>query len=206
MSRRSKDSFFSLLGLVHPTEIRSSISPSSVFEFNKTSTLANYATEAGQLRRKNMPANLKLLKLKRGETADGSCNNILALKWKYKIDVSLLSTRHKNVDMTDTRKRRRIRGQGEVGDFVSKPKPVLDHNGGKCGVDPMHQVLSTFLLMRKYVKGRELRTPISEANQAFRYERVLSWTREVSECSVGREFDCLLGMDMAEPRGIRIYP
>nr|CAD7398890.1 unnamed protein product [Timema poppensis] len=32
---------------VHPTEIRTSISPSSAVELNTTSTLANYATEAG---------------------------------------------------------------------------------------------------------------------------------------------------------------
>nr|CAD7409870.1 unnamed protein product [Timema cristinae] len=32
---------------VHPTEIRTSISPSSAVELNKTSALANYATEAG---------------------------------------------------------------------------------------------------------------------------------------------------------------
>nr|CAD7426655.1 unnamed protein product [Timema monikensis] len=31
---------------VHPTEIRTSISPSSAFELNTTSVLANYATEA----------------------------------------------------------------------------------------------------------------------------------------------------------------
>ncbi|CAG2059637.1 unnamed protein product [Timema podura] len=33
---------------VHPTEIRTSISPSSAVELNTTSALANYATEAGQ--------------------------------------------------------------------------------------------------------------------------------------------------------------
>nr|CAD7197772.1 unnamed protein product [Timema douglasi] len=33
---------------VHPTEIRTSISPSSAVELNTTSTLANYATEAGK--------------------------------------------------------------------------------------------------------------------------------------------------------------
>nr|CAD7412381.1 unnamed protein product [Timema poppensis] len=32
---------------VHPTEIRTSISPSSAVELNTTSVLANYATEAG---------------------------------------------------------------------------------------------------------------------------------------------------------------
>nr|CAD7569311.1 unnamed protein product [Timema californicum] len=32
---------------VHPTEIRTSISPSSAVEINTTGALANYATEAG---------------------------------------------------------------------------------------------------------------------------------------------------------------
>nr|CAD7440512.1 unnamed protein product [Timema bartmani] len=36
---------------VHPTEIRTSISPSSVVWLNTTGALANYATEAGQLSR-----------------------------------------------------------------------------------------------------------------------------------------------------------
>nr|CAD7572613.1 unnamed protein product [Timema californicum] len=34
--------------LVHPTEIRTSISPSLAIELNTTSALANYATEAAQ--------------------------------------------------------------------------------------------------------------------------------------------------------------
>nr|CAD7574673.1 unnamed protein product [Timema californicum] len=37
------------LSLVHPTEIRTSISPSSAVELNTTSALANYATEAGAI-------------------------------------------------------------------------------------------------------------------------------------------------------------
>nr|CAD7572347.1 unnamed protein product [Timema californicum] len=37
---------------VHPTEIRTSISPSSAVELNTTSALANYATEAGDLPQK----------------------------------------------------------------------------------------------------------------------------------------------------------
>nr|CAD7200822.1 unnamed protein product [Timema douglasi] len=37
----------SILRIVHPTEIRTSISPSSAVELNTTSALANYATEAG---------------------------------------------------------------------------------------------------------------------------------------------------------------
>nr|CAD7459811.1 unnamed protein product [Timema tahoe] len=35
---------------VHPTEIRTSISPSSAVELNTTSALANYATEAGRVK------------------------------------------------------------------------------------------------------------------------------------------------------------
>nr|CAD7572439.1 unnamed protein product [Timema californicum] len=39
---------------VHPTEIRTSISPSSAVELNTTSALANYATEAGFILKKNL--------------------------------------------------------------------------------------------------------------------------------------------------------
>nr|CAD7399505.1 unnamed protein product [Timema poppensis] len=36
------------MNTIHPTEIRTSISPSSAVELNTTSALANYATEAGE--------------------------------------------------------------------------------------------------------------------------------------------------------------
>nr|CAD7402930.1 unnamed protein product [Timema poppensis] len=39
---------------VHPTEIRTSISPSSAVELNTTSALANYATEAGEITRSSI--------------------------------------------------------------------------------------------------------------------------------------------------------
>nr|CAD7431273.1 unnamed protein product [Timema monikensis] len=39
---------------VHPTKIRTSISPSSAVELNTTSTLANYATEAGGINEANL--------------------------------------------------------------------------------------------------------------------------------------------------------
>nr|CAD7570646.1 unnamed protein product [Timema californicum] len=42
------------LFLVHPTEIRTSISPSSAVELNTTSALANYATEAGYMGHLNL--------------------------------------------------------------------------------------------------------------------------------------------------------
>nr|CAD7439742.1 unnamed protein product [Timema bartmani] len=43
------------LETIHPTEIRTSISPSSAVELNTTSALANYATEAGCSRQDMMP-------------------------------------------------------------------------------------------------------------------------------------------------------
>nr|CAD7258712.1 unnamed protein product [Timema shepardi] len=46
---------------VHPTEIRTSISPSSAVELNTTSALANYTTEAGSRRLGNL--NMKLTSL-----------------------------------------------------------------------------------------------------------------------------------------------
>nr|CAD7260604.1 unnamed protein product [Timema shepardi] len=41
---------------VHPTEIRTSISPSSAVEFHTTSALANYATEAGPVTGRSVPS------------------------------------------------------------------------------------------------------------------------------------------------------
>nr|CAD7405145.1 unnamed protein product [Timema cristinae] len=43
-----------MLSPVHPTEIRTSISPSSAVELNTTSALANYATEAVRLSNLNI--------------------------------------------------------------------------------------------------------------------------------------------------------
>nr|CAD7574948.1 unnamed protein product [Timema californicum] len=44
--------------IVHPTEIRTSISPSSAVELNTTSALANYATEVGHtLHNSDFPTN-----------------------------------------------------------------------------------------------------------------------------------------------------
>nr|CAD7573814.1 unnamed protein product [Timema californicum] len=56
---------------VHPTEIRTSISPSSAVELNTTSALANYATEAGSVRRSGMSALLRT-------TSEWVCLNVHA--------------------------------------------------------------------------------------------------------------------------------
>nr|CAD7199941.1 unnamed protein product [Timema douglasi] len=59
---------------IHPTEIRTSISPSSAVELNTTSTLANYATEAerGRDRRKGRSKNIT--NKGEGEVRDGRRN------------------------------------------------------------------------------------------------------------------------------------
>nr|CAD7427918.1 unnamed protein product [Timema monikensis] len=49
---------------VHPTEIRTSISPSSAVEPNTTSALANYATEAGVTHELDWPAEDKRIRVR----------------------------------------------------------------------------------------------------------------------------------------------
>nr|CAD7438463.1 unnamed protein product [Timema bartmani] len=65
---------------VHPTEIRTSISPSSAVELNTTSALANYATEAGVSRtRAERPRNYSKVMNVRSLTTSIYCSPVLRL-------------------------------------------------------------------------------------------------------------------------------
>nr|CAD7602734.1 unnamed protein product [Timema genevievae] len=73
---------------VHPTKIRTSISPSSAVEFNTTSALANYATEAGYLFEEKksvargnhaMHANVDYAQIVHSFIIDGSVGNFYAV-------------------------------------------------------------------------------------------------------------------------------
>nr|CAD7398505.1 unnamed protein product [Timema poppensis] len=80
---------------VHPTEIRTSISPYSVVELNTTSALANYATEAAIFEHQQTPdsaskdpkvqflshVNLKPVTCKENKT--DPCKNRTQQRWKY---------------------------------------------------------------------------------------------------------------------------
>lgn len=48
-----------------------------------------------------MPRNFVKARLKKGECRMRSCNGILALKWKDKQNVHIISTKHETVKMTE---------------------------------------------------------------------------------------------------------
>lgn len=101
--------------------------------------------------RKHMPKQLASFKLKKGEYRMLSCRGLLALKWKDRKDVYMLSTKHANVGMVDTGKRRKLKD----GNFenIIKPSCIVDYNKGMGGVDKHDQMLACFPVMRKCVKG-----------------------------------------------------
>ncbi|KAG0433428.1 PiggyBac transposable element-derived protein 4 [Dictyocoela muelleri] len=102
--------------------------------------------------RKNMPKTLVLDKLKRGEVATQSTSGLLALKWKDKKDVYLLSTKHKNSEIIDTGKMRWDKKKKEVHKII-KPACVIEYNFGMGGVDRQDQVTACFPIMKKFMKG-----------------------------------------------------
>lgn len=97
--------------------------------------------------RRNMPEVFKSTKLKeKGSAIARTCNEILAVKWKDRKEVHVLSTLHSDIDMvTVVRQRRNTE--------VEKPKCIVDYNKGMLAVDRQDQVLASFPLMRRYIKG-----------------------------------------------------
>lgn len=105
----------------------------------------NYKTNViGTVRgnRKHMPKDLCNVKLKRGEYAIRSCNRILAIKWKDKRDVYIMTTKHETVEMTTQGSNR-----------TPKPNCITEYNKGMNGIDLQDQILACFPVMRKYMKG-----------------------------------------------------
>lgn len=111
-------------------------------------TLINSKTNVvGTVRsnRKNMPKDFCKVKLKKSEYRMRSCNGILALKWKDKRDVYILSSKHETAEMTEPDKNRF--------NCTSKPKCVIEYNKGMIGIDRQDQMLACFPVMRKCMKG-----------------------------------------------------
>ena len=99
-----------------------------------------------RLNRKFMPKDLAKEKVKKGEIAYRSCDEgLLALVWKDKKDVKMLTTMH-NASMTNTGKVDR------KGNDIVKPSCVLTYNRGMGGVDNSDQRASTYCSVRKQVK------------------------------------------------------
>ncbi|XP_066585582.1 piggyBac transposable element-derived protein 4-like [Prorops nasuta] len=95
--------------------------------------------------RKNMPGDFGKAKLKKGDCIIRSCNGILAVKWKDRRDVHILSTKHESAEMIS-------QNRSHLSPIL-KPKCVIDYNMGMIGIDRQDQVLASFPIMRKFMKG-----------------------------------------------------
>lgn len=94
--------------------------------------------------RKNMPA-LKT-KLNPGETEAYTSNNLLALKWQDKREVTMLSTFH-TPEMVVTDKK-----DPKTNEYRKKPKVVIDYNENMGAVDRTDMLQSSIESVRKTVK------------------------------------------------------
>lgn len=74
-----------------------------------------------------------------------SCNGTLALKWKYKRDVYVISTKHETAEMTE-------QGKDQF-NLSLKAKRVIEYNKGIIGIDRQDQMLVCFPVIRKYAEG-----------------------------------------------------
>ena len=92
-----------------------------------------------RLNQKELPVGMKQEKLRKGEISAYTRGKLLALKWKDKKDVSLLSSIH-NAEMVDVATR--------TGN-IKKPKVVMDYNNTMGGVDRVDQHLATYPTTRK---------------------------------------------------------
>ena len=80
-------------------------------------------------------------KLKKGEFVSAKCEKLVALKWRDKCDVTLLTTIHSDEMQTVSRK-------GGL-EYINKPTCVVEYNKFMGGVDLKDQLLEGFLLEKK---------------------------------------------------------
>ena len=79
--------------------------------------------------RRGIPRAIRDATLRRGEVASSIDDSILALKWKDKRDVIMLSTYH------DSSMAKRSRAAERGVEVIQKPKVVDDYNQNMGGVD-----------------------------------------------------------------------
>ena len=75
----------------------------------------------------------------------------MALKWRDKKDVHILSMKHSDVNLINTGKRRKNEGGNSKN--IIKLASMLEYNKGMGDVDKQDQLLTCFPFMRKCVKG-----------------------------------------------------
>lgn len=79
-----------------------------------------------------------------------SSRGLLALKWKDKKYIYMLSTKHSKIDLVDTGKQKK---KGASYENILNPSCVIEYNTGMDGVDKHDQLLACFPVMRICVKG-----------------------------------------------------
>ncbi|CAK9796635.1 PiggyBac transposable element-derived protein 4 [Anthophora quadrimaculata] len=112
--------------------------------FNLLHTNATNACGTVKQRRKGMPILNK--KLNTGEVEFRTTNNLLALKWRDRKDVFMLSTFHTN-ELISTGKR-----NYKTHEFILKPKCIVDYNSSMGAVDKCDMVISFIKSIRKSIK------------------------------------------------------
>lgn len=108
-----------------------------------------------RLNRRGMPKDLgtkkdkkslgRTKKMKKGDIDFRTKNGMLAMVWKDKKEVKMLSTVH-TPEMVDTGKKDRNN------EPIMKPKIVLDYNNGMGGVDRSDQLAASYRSVRKTIK------------------------------------------------------
>ncbi|XP_046827843.1 piggyBac transposable element-derived protein 4-like [Vespa crabro] len=112
--------------------------------FNLLHTNATNACGTVKQRRKDMPILNK--KLNRGEIEFRTSNNFLALKWRDKKEVFMLSTFHNNEFVSTVKKNYKTQ------EFINKPKCIVDYNNSMGAVDKCNMVISSIQSIRKSMK------------------------------------------------------
>jgi hypothetical protein len=98
-----------------------------------------------------MPQQFKSTKMGKGVTKVVYSHKMMALQWMDRKPVTILSTCHYHVGMTNMGKINRKTNMP-----VIKPKVVIDYNNSMNAVDKQDQQPSSFPVMRKYAKGYRL--------------------------------------------------
>ncbi|OAD57925.1 RNA-directed DNA polymerase from mobile element jockey, partial [Eufriesea mexicana] len=130
----------------NPSKNRLTLMPNRTF-LSKEESVAPGRNPSKNRLTLNMPKELATIKLKKSEAISRSLSRILPAKWKVKNDIYLLSTKHEKIEVMEVEKKRR---KNNI--TVTKLNIVLEYNDGMGGVDHRANYLSSFLLMRKYIK------------------------------------------------------
>lgn len=114
--------------------------------FDTLDSRLTHAVGTARLNRKEIPVALKNAKLKKGEVIFRQRNNLMAMKWKDKRDVSMLSTKHTPTFSVTARVDR------QTGEPIVIPSCILEYNSYMGGVDRADQLGKYYTITRKSLK------------------------------------------------------